>query len=96
MESGVIFVVLTGICGMRDGLTFLDFAQRYLFQYEMKINRAGDLSSRTFELELYSDPGAFLATAINRADSYKKGYRNSLTWDILTKYQPISYIHIFP
>ena len=63
---------------------FLNFAQIYLFQYEMKINRAGDLSSRTFELELYSDPGAFLATAINRADSYKKGYRNSLTWDMVT------------
>ena len=48
------------------------------------INRSGDLSSRTVELELYSDPGAFLATAINRADSYKKGYRNSLTWDMVT------------
>ena len=69
---------------VRVGLIFVYFAQRYIFQYEVKINRAGDLSSRTFELELYSDPGAFLATAINRADSYKKGYRNSLTWDMVT------------
>ena len=70
--------------GVIVGLIFVYFAQRYVFQYEVKINRAGDLSSRTFELELYSDPGAFLATAINRADSYKKGYRNSLTWDMVT------------
>lgn len=57
----------------------------FVLQYEIKLNRAGDLSSGTYELELYSDPGALLTTAINKADSYAKGYRNSLNWEIVRR-----------